>query len=95
MGSKARKKPKPSQPDKSKAFQSKQISNNTTLPLNSNRQRETLFVLFCLLITLVVYLPSLTNGFIVNWDDGGYIHQHELVHSITWHNFITISNHFL
>jgi tetratricopeptide (TPR) repeat protein len=57
-----------------------------------NRRRETLFAVVAILTTLVVYLPSLGNGFIVNWDDGGYIQEHVLVHSLSWDNFITIFN---
>jgi protein O-mannosyl-transferase len=72
--------------------QPKQINVQPMLKTGDNRQRELIYILVCVFATLLVYLPSLTNGFIVNWDDGGYIHEHELVHSITWHNFITIFN---
>ncbi|MEI7594222.1 MAG: tetratricopeptide repeat protein [Bacteroidota bacterium] len=43
-----------------------------------------------LVATLLVYIPSLMNDFVTNWDDGGYIHQHDLVHSINWKNFYDI-----
>jgi protein O-mannosyl-transferase len=59
---------------------------------NADRKRETIFALVAILTTLIVYLPSLSNGFIVNWDDGGYIQEHVLVHSLSWENFITIFN---
>jgi len=90
----AQKKLKNKQPNPLKS-QVKQDNTKNVQPLlgqNSNRQRETMIALICVLITLVVYIPSLANGFIVNWDDGGYIHEHVLVHSITWQNFITIFN---
>jgi tetratricopeptide (TPR) repeat protein len=43
-----------------------------------------------LLFTLILYFPSLFNGWILNWDDGGYIQEHYLVHKLSWQNFITI-----
>lgn len=52
--------------------------------------KRKLLLIAVLLITLVVYIPSLSNDFIVNWDDGGYIHEHELVHKLSFDNFITI-----
>ena len=58
----------------------------------ADRKREIFIALIAIIATLVVYLPSLTNDFIVNWDDGGYIQEHELVHSLSWQNFITIFN---
>ncbi|HOH85066.1 MAG TPA: hypothetical protein PLI16_10680, partial [Bacteroidales bacterium] len=51
-----------------------------------------LYAAIAVLFTLLLYIPSLNNDFIVNWDDGGYIHEHELVHKISWDNFVTIFN---
>ncbi len=57
-----------------------------------DRKKELIFAAAALIITLIVYIPSLGNDFIVNWDDGGYIHEYELIHKINWGNFITILN---
>lgn len=57
-----------------------------------SHKNEILFASVAILLTLIVYIPSLNNGFILNWDDGGYIQEHELVHKISWDNFITIFN---
>ena len=48
------------------------------------KRKQLLFAAGVVLITLVLYIPSLFNGWIVNWDDGGYIHEHELVHTLNW-----------
>jgi protein O-mannosyl-transferase len=45
-----------------------------------------------LLIVLVLYIPSLFNGFIVNWDDGGYIQEHDLVHNLNGKNIAKMFN---
>ncbi|MEI6764928.1 MAG: tetratricopeptide repeat protein [Bacteroidota bacterium] len=58
----------------------------------SKDNKPLIYALAAVIITLIVYIPSLSNGWIVNWDDGGYIHEHALVHSLTWQNFITIFN---
>jgi len=57
-----------------------------------SRKKEILFAAIAVIITLLVYIPSLNNDFIVNWDDGGYIHEHNLVHELSWENFKTIFN---
>ncbi len=51
-----------------------------------NKKRKLLYLGGVLLITLILYIPSLFNDFIVNWDDGGYIHEHELVHELNAEN---------
>jgi tetratricopeptide (TPR) repeat protein len=50
------------------------------------------FIWIVLLFTAALYIPSLFNGWILNWDDGGYIQEHVLVHKLSWDNFITIFN---
>jgi protein O-mannosyl-transferase len=46
-------------------------------------------VLFC----LVLFLPSLQNGF-VNWDDPDYILNNTVIHHLTWTNLKTIFSGF-
>lgn len=57
-----------------------------------NPRKPLYYILGVLLITLVLYMPSLFNDFIVNWDDGGYIQEHELVHELNAQNIATIFN---
>ncbi len=59
---------------------------------SAESRKAWLFAAFAAIITIIVYIPSLGNDFIVNWDDGGYIQEHVLVHSLSWDNFITIFN---
>ncbi len=61
-------------------------------PQQPNDRKRLYYLIGVLLITLVLYVPSLFNDFIVNWDDGGYIQEHELVHKLTVDNIITIFN---
>ncbi len=63
----------------------------TTVP-GKKSGRPAIYLAAVLLITLVLYIPSLFNDFIVNWDDGGYIHEHELVHELSAENMATIFN---
>ena len=51
-----------------------------------DKKKNLIYLVAVLLVTLVLYIPSLFNDFIVNWDDGGYIHEHELVHHLTAEN---------
>jgi len=39
------------------------------------------------LITLVIYLPALQNGFVGSWDDGLYILDNTYIHSLRWEFF--------
>ncbi len=63
-------------------------------PVNAadSPKKVRLYAALVVLFTLLLYIPSLNNDFIVNWDDGGYIHEHELVHELSWDNFVTIFN---
>lgn len=75
---------------KSSPDQSRKAPAAATKPAD---QRKNLYYLIgVILITLVLYMPSLFNDFIVNWDDGGYIHEHELVHKLNAENVLTIFN---
>jgi protein O-mannosyl-transferase len=62
------------------------------LTQSSGRNKARNILLAAIIITAIVYLPSLFNDFIVNWDDGGYIHEHELIHRLSADNVITIFN---
>ena len=57
-----------------------------------DRKKSLYYLIAVLAVTCIIYIPSLFNGFIVNWDDGGYIHEHALVHELSWDNFLTIFN---
>ena len=46
-----------------------------------------LWCLFAIIgITLVVFFPALFNGFVLNWDDAGYIIEYKPIQSLTWQN---------
>ena len=49
---------------------------------------------FVLLLTLVVYFPSLKNTFVSNWDDGGYIIANEMIRNISWKSIVYMFTHF-
>ena len=77
----------------------KQSKSNIVMQENDNSKasiiKDSLFAIkwywiIPIIATLIVYIPSLFNDFVTNWDDGGYIHQHELIHSINWKNFYAI-----
>lgn len=57
-----------------------------------NARKNLYFAAGVVIITLILYIPSLFNDFIVNWDDGGYIHEHELIHKLSVNNFLEIFN---
>ncbi len=42
--------------------------------------------------TLILYIPSLDNDFIKNWDDNGYVLEHELIQDLNGENIRTIFN---
>lgn len=67
-------------------------SNTAAFKFPANRKKEILLAALAIIFTLIVYIPSLKNDFIFNWDDGGYIHEHKLVHELSWENFKTIFN---
>ncbi|HNW88397.1 MAG TPA: tetratricopeptide repeat protein [Bacteroidales bacterium] len=89
MGKKNKKNLQPAKPVQSPVLQS---NAGAGMSATGSRKKEILFAAVIMLITLIVYIPSLSNDFIVNWDDGGYIHEHELVHELSWDNFKTIFN---
>jgi len=43
-------------------------------------------ILFILAITFLTYYPALSNGFILNWDDGIYVIQNEHIQSLSLDN---------
>jgi len=51
-------------------------------------------LVFVLLLTLVVYFPSLKNTFVSNWDDGGYIIANEMIRNISWKSIVYMFTHF-
>ncbi|HOY31165.1 MAG TPA: tetratricopeptide repeat protein [Bacteroidales bacterium] len=92
MGKKEKPNKKIRQPVKVQQAPSMQKKTESGITIRNFRRKELLFALIAIVTTLIVYIPSLSNDFIVNWDDGGYILEHELVHKISWENFKTIFN---
>lgn len=92
MGKKNKQNKKYLQPDKPNRAAAPQKNTGAVLKTTSSRKKELLFAAIAVVITLIVYIPSLGNDFIVNWDDGGYIIEHKLVHALSWENFTTIFN---
>jgi len=45
-----------------------------------------LYALLIVVITLVTYLISLSNGFVANWDDGGYILDNKVIRALNSSN---------
>jgi len=59
------------------------------LVLNPDRQ-SLWFLLAAVGITLVVFFPSLFNGFVLNWDDATYIQENDTIKALSWVNLKTI-----
>ncbi len=57
-------------------------------------KRSYLYIGIILLLTLIVYIPSIKNDFVVNWDDGGYVTEHEPIHELNSDNFRIIWSTF-
>lgn len=53
---------------------------------STQNKKNKFFILIALFATLLVYSGSLSNGFIKNWDDGGYIIEHSLIHKLNVEN---------
>ncbi|HNX07833.1 MAG TPA: hypothetical protein PKL96_09640, partial [Bacteroidales bacterium] len=79
-------------PDKVHAVAEGPKTRNALTNSADSPKKVKLYAALVVLFTLLLYMPSLNNDFIVNWDDGGYIHEHELVHELSWDNFVTIFN---
>jgi protein O-mannosyl-transferase len=71
---------------------SQQKTAKTSMDSLDNPRKRMLYAAGVILITLILYIPSLFNDFIVNWDDGGYIQEHELVHKLNTENISKIFN---
>ncbi len=52
------------------------------------------FIGLILLFTIIVYIPSINNDFVVNWDDGGYITEYEVVQDLNAENLKVIFSTF-
>lgn len=57
-------------------------------------KKSYLYIGVILLLTIIVYIPSINNDFVVNWDDGGYITEYEPIHDLTADNFKIIWSTF-
>ncbi len=54
------------------------------------KDRSTLIISCILLITAIVFSNSIDNGFIINWDDDGYILNNPLIRDLSWNGIKTI-----
>jgi len=59
-----------------------------------NKREKNIYILIAIIITAIVYALSLNNDWIKNWDDGGYIIEHKLVHQLTLDNIKSIFSVF-
>jgi len=66
------------------------------IPINNKQKKENtlVYLLISVFVTGLVYLISLDNGWIKNWDDGGYVIEHKLIHQLSWENFKEIFSIF-
>jgi len=48
--------------------------------------RQLWMLLIAVGVTLLVFLPSLRNGFVTNWDDNGYIRDYQPIKAFNWAN---------
>ena len=67
-----------------------------SIPINNKQKKENtlVYLLISVFVTGIVYLISLDNGWIKNWDDGGYVIEHKLIHQLSWENFKEIFSIF-
>lgn len=61
------------------------------LPTGNNKQY---WILLPVLLTFILYLPSLQNDFVPNWDDGGYVLEYEPIQHINTENLKEIFTSF-
>jgi len=62
--------------------------------VNLFNKRSYLYIGVILLLTIIIYIPSINNDFVVNWDDGGYITEYEPVQDLSADNFKIIWSTF-
>ena len=63
------------------------------------KNKNLIYILISIVVTAIVYAISLDNGWIKNWDDGGYVLDYtnslgDLVHKLSWHNIKEIFSVF-
>jgi len=55
-----------------------------------SQKKNLIFISIAVVVTAIVYAISLDNGWAKNWDDGGYVIEHDLVHKLSLHNLAQI-----
>ncbi|MDP4267942.1 MAG: tetratricopeptide repeat protein [Bacteroidota bacterium] len=64
----------------------KTINNPNQSLYLTEKKRNMKIIWFILLLTVITYSNSLTNQFIYNWDDGGYVVEHKPIQKVTAEN---------
>ena len=70
-----------------------------TVKSSESQNRNVIYIIVSIVVTAIVYAISLDNGWIKNWDDGGYVLDYtnsigDLVHKLSWHNIKEIFSVF-
>lgn len=58
-----------------------------------NKRKKNIYILIAIIITAIVYALSLNNGWIKNWDDGGYVTEHDVTSSLSASNLYKLTSH--
>ena len=65
--------------------------NPALIKTNISEDRKSLWLLLtAVAITLVVFFPSLFNGFVLNWDDATYVNENPMIQALKWANIKAI-----
>jgi len=55
-------------------------------------KRNVIYILIAIALTAVVYSMSIKNGWIKNWDDGGYVTEHDATSSLSASNLYKLTS---
>ena len=74
----------------------KQAQPKVTAPILPQKDNSQLWLLIAIVaITFVVFFPALFNGFVLNWDDSGYITENKAIQVFNWSNIkLLFSNYY-
>jgi tetratricopeptide (TPR) repeat protein len=56
-------------------------------------KRNVIFILIAIALTAVVYSMSIKNSWIKNWDDGGYVTEHDATSTLSASNLYKLTSH--
>ena len=75
-----------------------QAINKPKMPVSSVKsktvnKRNLIYVLIAIVLTAIVYSMSIKNGWIKNWDDGGYVTEHDATSAMSASSLYKLNSH--